>query len=769
MHLLRFPSAKYAEDVPFPSLIMPAYPLPPGRPPPPLAPGEITKRITMSNIESQITAEWMGVDGAGFSRTVRRAVTARDLMTYEVPSHELTGSEVDLIEQARRQAERLEKVWVESGPEGFAKETGCKLVGVWPDRPNKPEAAGRGIGQQIRTLSSGNHGSGEASSCSEREKAVVGAHKNPSGSSPQLKSQGDALIAEPALYHTPRNVETPDQAKVEGKQVVTESSKSSSFHRHPTRHIALLFVYQGWHYSGLAIQQMPTPLPTVEGELLKALEKTHLIEAGLGWEGCEFSRCGRTDRGVSSAGQVVSLRIKSKRHPGDGGFPLHVGGDWQPPRDAQANRVSATATAECSEVGTTSPTATAQERIAMRISGDYTPPEMTPEALAKMPLRQQLKAMKRKNTPQAVPSAQGASEYSYPHILNRVLPPEIRVLAWSPLPQDQPKNDEALADQFDARFSCVTRHYRYFFTRRPIPDHPPLDIDLMQAAATRLVGEHDFRNFCKVDGSKQIENHRRRVLKAVVRPDDNRNLSAYESTPLGHADTEDAYVFELVGSAFLWHQVRHIMSVLFHVGHGFETPEIVSRLLHTGYQPPGGEIDTIKENDRTLTAGAMSSDEAPVASKPLYVMGAALPLQLYRCGYDVGAVDWRYGGYDGPVEAASPRSEARAEAAEGHLTVLNALKTQAEEARIKARQIEAFYQEAVAIHRPEGLSREQQNIADAPATSYTLGGGEMQAGRKYVPFLNRPRGDLVEEQNRRWREGKGENRRLRKLAESKQE
>jgi tRNA pseudouridine38/39 synthase len=364
-----------------------------------------------------------------------------------------------------------------------------------------------------------------------------------------------------------------------------------------------------------------------------------------------------------------------------------------------------------------------------------------------------------------VPPSQ-ASEYSYPHILNRVLPPEIRVLAWSPLPQEVPSQNADSSDTahsetaFDARFSCTTRHYRYFFSRHPVPDHPPLDIPRMQAAAARLIGEHDFRNFCKVDGSKQIENHCRRVLKAVVRPDDARSLDQIEQADLREELPQSSYVFELVGSAFLWHQVRHIMSVLFHVGHGFEDPEVVTRLLNTGYKAVG-------DADCDIPAGvSLENGTVPVASKPLYVMGAALPLQLYRCGYDSGAIDWRYGGFDGPVGGEGVDEQTQNMAREGHMSVLTSLNSQAEEARIKARQIQAFYQEAIQINRPSGLFGESSSIDDVAATSFTLGGGEVQAGRKYVKFLDRPRGDPVEEQNRRWREGKGENRRLRKLAES---
>ena len=38
-----------------------------------------------------------------------------------------------------------------------------------------------------------------------------------------------------------------------------------------------------------------------------------------------------------------------------------------------------------------------------------------------------------------------------------------------------------------------------------------MDIALMRDAARRLLGEHDFRNLCKIDASKQITNYRRRI------------------------------------------------------------------------------------------------------------------------------------------------------------------------------------------------------------------------------------------------------------------
>ena len=45
-------------------------------------------------------------------------------------------------------------------------------------------------------------------------------------------------------------------------------------------------------------------------------------------------------------------------------------------------------------------------------------------------------------------------ELDYPKLLNRVLPPDIRVLAWCPAPPN-----------FSARFDCKQRTYKYYFPR----------------------------------------------------------------------------------------------------------------------------------------------------------------------------------------------------------------------------------------------------------------------------------------------------------------
>jgi len=66
--------------------------------------------------------------------------------------------------------------------------------------------------------------------------------------------------------------------------------------------------------------------------------------------------------------------------------------------------------------------------------------------------------------------------------LNHVLPEDIRMIGYSEVPE-----------HFDARFSCIYREYKYFFCQGG------MKIDRIKSACKKLIGLHDFRNFCKRD------------------------------------------------------------------------------------------------------------------------------------------------------------------------------------------------------------------------------------------------------------------------------
>jgi tRNA pseudouridine38/39 synthase len=287
--------------------------------------------------------------------------------------------------------------------------------------------------------------------------------------------------------------------------------------RYAQRHVALRVAYIGTAYQGFAYQVETED--TVEGRVLEALMKTRLItdRASSG-----VSCGGRTDKGVSALGQVLALRVRSNLVDGEGVIaPLHA-----PPSAARSS----------------------------------------PAAV---------------DPPVAPPAAAPPMELDYCHLLNRVLPPDIRVTAWSPTDA-----------QFSARFSATHRTYKYFFARAG------LDVERMAEGARRLLGEHDFRNFCKIDPS--VTNFRRSVLAAAIQPASGGGGGEDADSPLA------LWEFEVRGTAFLYHQVRCMVAVLFLIGEGKEAPTIVSELLDTARYP----------------------------RRPNYEIASEAPLLLHEIGYE---------------------------------------------------------------------------------------------------------------------------------------
>jgi tRNA pseudouridine38/39 synthase len=395
-------------------------------------------------------------------------------------------------------------------------------------------------------------------------------------------------------------------------------SKPFNFAAHPKRKIALRFCYSGWEYGGLAFQQTETPLPTVENVLFNALVKTRLVDEDAGFEGCGWERCGRTDKGVSGAGQVVSLWARSAL------------GTVEPPKK---------------EI----------------LSVEYSGPEGDFDTLDV------------EHIPHTV--VPKSKELQYVSMINRVLPPTIRVLAWSPVSPD-----------FSARFACKYRHYKYFFHSRG------LDIGRMQDSADRLVGEHDFRNLCKLDPARQITTFRRRILHAGI-------------SPAG----DGMYVFDLMGTAFLYNQVRQIVAILFLVGSGLEMPQVMSALLNVDKNNP---YPPFREGE-----------EAPpiVDTKPEYTLADALPLVIWDCVYDESDVQWQTG-----------------EEEEGGL--YRQMRSIHERSMVHTT-LDAYFLETTSKHHEAGVER---------MTSIPLGAGTYQRIGKYIPLLERRRMDSVEQVNSRW-------------------
>lgn len=79
----------------------------------------------------------------------------------------------------------------------------------------------------------------------------------------------------------------------------------------PKRKVVLLLAYSGKGYYGMQRNVGSTQFKTIEDELVTALVKAGCIPENHGAEmkKMSFQRCARTDKGVSAAGQVVSLKL----------------------------------------------------------------------------------------------------------------------------------------------------------------------------------------------------------------------------------------------------------------------------------------------------------------------------------------------------------------------------------------------------------------------------------------------------------------------------
>jgi tRNA pseudouridine38/39 synthase len=374
--------------------------------------------------------------------------------------------------------------------------------------------------------------------------------------------------------------------------------------KYSTRLIAFKLAYLGKRYNGFEHHcNQSTPLPTIEEELWKALNKARLIfpqgsnpmsPGEVNWEGCEYSKCGRTDRGVSAFGQVIGIRVRSNR-------PL--------PKKRKEVVIEADGADESQAVNefNTLPRENAVEMAS---------PALAPSKVSAQDDPPKSLGIDDPDFEESLNFDPIADEIPYPSLLNRLLPPDIRILAWCPAPPLD----------FSARFSCRERRYRYFFTQpafAPTPhqlEHPAsisskakdgwLDIAAMREAAKMFEGLHDFRNFCKIDGGKQISNFERRIFFADIEEvdDSTTGLSFVNGTDFAPPGTPDKgnpkiYTFTLHGSAFLWHQVRCMVAILFLVGQGLEKPSIVSELLDIEKNP----------------------------GRPTYEMASDTPLVLWDC------------------------------------------------------------------------------------------------------------------------------------------
>jgi tRNA pseudouridine38-40 synthase len=148
--------------------------------------------------------------------------------------------------------------------------------------------------------------------------------------------------------------------------------------------------------------------------------------------------------------------------------------------------------------------------------------------------------------------------------LNDILPSSIRILEVSEVPPD-----------FHARKSAKSKTYRYRMLRAPICSpfiaryvwhFPyPLNEDAMTAAATAVVGEHDFTSFAAVDPERGRDEAEASNIRTIMTSNWTRD--------------GDEFIYTVSGSGFLHHMVRNLVGTFVLVGKGTLSPADLPRIL----------------------------------------------------------------------------------------------------------------------------------------------------------------------------------------------
>ena len=164
----------------------------------------------------------------------------------------------------------------------------------------------------------------------------------------------------------------------------------------------------------------------------------------------------------------------------------------------------------------------------------------------------------------------GAGEDAVPRRLARALPPDIRVRRITRAP-----------DGFDARFSALWRRYSYrvcddLAAADPLRRHDTLwhphglDLVAMNAAATALLGEHDFAAFCRRrEGATTV--------RALRRLDWERDL-------------DGVAVACVIADAFCHNMVRALVGALLPVGEGGRPPSWPAAVLAAVVRDPAVRV-----------------------------------------------------------------------------------------------------------------------------------------------------------------------------------
>jgi tRNA pseudouridine38-40 synthase len=174
-----------------------------------------------------------------------------------------------------------------------------------------------------------------------------------------------------------------------------------------------------------------------------------------------------------------------------------------------------------------------------------------------------------------------------------LLPPDVRVYRATHVP-----------DEFDARFSALSRRYEYRVTDAPFGAEPlarrttlawprPLDVDALNAAAGGLVGQHDFAAYCR-------RKEHATTIRAISRLD-------------WHRLPDGIVVATVEADAFCQAMVRSLVGAMLMAGDGRRAAEWPASLLSR--RDRSNEVAVVGPHGLTLVAVTYPEGAAALAER----------------------------------------------------------------------------------------------------------------------------------------------------------
>lgn len=161
--------------------------------------------------------------------------------------------------------------------------------------------------------------------------------------------------------------------------------------------------------------------------------------------------------------------------------------------------------------------------------------------------------------------------------LNRMLPRDVSVISV-----------EAVENELHARFSATSRTYHYYmhhvrnpFSRAYSYEMPyELDFERMNEAAKYLIGERDFKCFCKAGGDNKT---------TICNLTEARWQRCNTEIAIHEAEKAEEWCFVITANRFLRNMVRAVIGTLVEVGRGRITIDEFRKIVDNGTRSDAGE------------------------------------------------------------------------------------------------------------------------------------------------------------------------------------